>query len=99
MDVSAQRIRVALYEDNNALRESLCQLLEIYPEFQLAGSYSNAINILSDIKLDQPEVIVMDIDMPGITGIEAVEKVHKKYPGIKILMQTVFDEEEKIFNS
>jgi DNA-binding NarL/FixJ family response regulator len=46
-----------------------------------------------------PDVILMDIDMPGITGIEAVTKIHAAYPEIKILMQTVFDDEERIFHS
>src|SRR5688572_32791572 len=95
----SEKIRVALYEDNTALRESLTKLIEVYPEFELAGDYPNDMKSLENIKEDQPEVIVMDIDMPGISGIEAVEKVHKQYPDIKIMMQTVFDEEEKIFDS
>jgi DNA-binding NarL/FixJ family response regulator len=99
MTPDTQRIRVSLYEDNTALRESLCQLIGVYPEFQLAGAYPNAMNILNNIETDRPDVIVMDIDMPGISGVEAVEKVHKKHPGISIMMQTVFDDEDKIFSS
>ena len=93
------KIRVALYEDNAALRDSFSKLLEVFPEFELTGAYPNAINIVSDIQASTPEVILMDIDMPGISGIEAVGKIHKKFPQIKILMQTVFEEEDKIFDS
>src|SRR5688572_15661093 len=99
MSTVQQKIRVALYEDNSALRESLTKLIEIYPEFTLTGAYPNAMNILENIAENPPGVIVMDIDMPGISGIEAVEKVHQKYPDIKIMMQTVFEEEDKIFRS
>jgi DNA-binding NarL/FixJ family response regulator len=93
------KIRVALYEDNSYMRESLSKLLEVFPEFELTSAYANAMNILENVREHSPEVILMDIDMPGISGIEAVEKVHGEYPEIKILMQTVFEDEEKIFSS
>lgn len=94
-----QKIRVALYEDNHALRESLSSLFELFPEFELTGAYANPLKIIENIKDRKPDVIVMDIDMPGMNGIEAVTLVHKHFPEIKVLMQTVFDDEEKIFNS
>lgn len=93
------KIRVALYEDNHALRESLSTLFELFPEFELTGAYPNPMRILENIKDRKPDVIVMDIDMPGMNGIEAVTLVHKNFPDIKVLMQTVFDDEEKIFKS
>ncbi len=99
MGVEQQKIKVALYDDNASLRDSLSKLLAVYPEFELTGAYPNATNILANIEAAQPDVIVMDIDMPGISGIDAVQMVHKKYPHIKIMMQTVFEEEEKIFSS
>lgn len=98
-NTTTQRIRVALYEDNTAMRESLSKLIEVFPEFNLVGAFPNALNILSDIEAHIPDVIVMDIDMPGVSGIEAVQKVHQNHPEIKIMMQTVFEEEDKIFRS
>jgi DNA-binding NarL/FixJ family response regulator len=92
-------IKVAIYEDSLPMRESLVKLLEMFPEFEISGDYENAINILDNTELKKPDVIVMDIDMPGISGIEAVGLVQKKYPEIRILMQTVFDDDDKIFNS
>ena len=96
---STGKIRVSVYEDNSALREGLCSLLSVYPDFELAGNYPNALKILQNVERDLPDVILMDIDMPGSPGIEAVYQVYGKHPEIKILMQTVFDDEEKIFNS
>ena len=94
-----QKIKVSLYEDNNSLRDSLSKLITAFPEFALTGAYANATNILENIKSDPPDVILMDIDMPGISGIDAVELVKDKYPRIRIIMQTVFDDNDRIFRS
>jgi DNA-binding NarL/FixJ family response regulator len=94
-----QKIKVSLYEDNNSLRDSLSKLITAFPEFSLSGAYSNAMNILENVKNDMPDVILMDIDMPGISGIDAVELVKSKYPDIRIIMQTVFDDNDRIFRS
>lgn len=93
------KIRVSIYEDNNSLRDSLSKLITAFPGFELTGAFPNAINILEDIAASKPDVILMDIDMPCISGIEAVAKVHKRYPEIRVIMQTVFDNNEKIFGS
>jgi DNA-binding NarL/FixJ family response regulator len=95
----SEKIRVSLYEDNEALRDSMSKLLSLDSTFELRGSYPNAVKILENVKENKPDVIVMDIDMPGISGIQAVGMVRKSHPEIKVLMQTVFDEENKIFDS
>jgi DNA-binding NarL/FixJ family response regulator len=94
-----QKIKVAIYDDNNKLRDSLSQLISAFPEFELLGVYPNAINILDNIELNKPQIILMDINMPGISGIEAVQQVRKHHPDIKIIMQTVFDDDDKVFRS
>jgi DNA-binding NarL/FixJ family response regulator len=99
MKIPSPVIRVMLFEDNTPLRESLSRLIELYPEFTLAGAYNNALNILAHVNACKPDVILMDIDMPGISGIEAVELVHRSHPGTRVLMQTVFDDDDKIFRS
>ncbi len=94
-----QKIKVAIYEDNKALCNSLSQLIESFPDFEMVGVYNNAINVLQNTSKVQPHVILMDIDMPGMSGITAVGLVHKNFPEIKVMMQTVFDDDEKVFNS
>jgi len=94
-----EKIKVALYEDNSALRDSLSSLISVFPEFVLTGAYPNALQIIENTKENTPEVILMDIDMPGITGIDAVLQLHKEFPEIKVLMQTVFDDNDKVFRS
>jgi DNA-binding NarL/FixJ family response regulator len=94
-----QKIRVAIFEDNNMLRDSLRKLFAAFDDFELTGVYPNALNILDVIKDHMPQVVLMDIDMPGINGIEAVKKLKSQYPAIQVLMQTVFDDDEKIFQA
>ena len=69
------KIIVALYEDNNALRDSLSKLIQAFPDFTLAGAYPNATKIIENTKKDLPDVILMDIDMPERNGIEAVQLI------------------------
>jgi DNA-binding NarL/FixJ family response regulator len=94
---SSVEIKVAVFEDNKILRESLAQLIDSAGELVCTGAFSNATKVIRDIEGSNPDVVLMDIDMPGISGIEAVQTIREKFPGIKILMQTVFDDNDKIF--
>lgn len=92
-------IKVAIFEDNNRLREGLCQLIDGSPGFTCVGAYANCDHVVEHIASIQPEVILMDIEMPGISGIEGVMKIKENFPEIKILMETIFDDDDKIFDS
>ncbi len=92
-------IRVSIYEDNKALRESLSKLVETLPEFELCKAYPNALNIKEETGKLIPDVILMDIGMPGLSGIEAVKIVKDNFPDVKVIMQTVFDDDDKVFRS
>jgi DNA-binding NarL/FixJ family response regulator len=92
-------IRVAIFEDNNRLREGLSQLINGSYGFACVSSHPNCDDIVKHITETQPDVVLMDIEMPGINGIEGVIKIKERFPEIKILMETIFDDDEKIFNS
>jgi DNA-binding NarL/FixJ family response regulator len=92
-------IRVAIFEDSESLRNGLYQLIDGSSGFKCVGAYPDCSAILKHVEAIKPDVILMDIEMPGISGIEGVRMVKDKYPGIKILMQTIFEETEKIFQS
>ena len=69
------QVGIVLYEDNDHLRDSLCNLITFSPDLLLLGSYSTALDVVEQIKELQPDVVLMDIDMPGISGIEAVKRI------------------------
>lgn len=92
-------IKVAIFEDNRSLREGLAAMIGGTPGFECSGAFPNCNSLLKNISQAKPDVILMDIEMPGINGIEAVAMIKVEFPGIKILMETIFDDDEKIFNS
>lgn len=92
-------IRVTIFEDNKSLRQGLYQLINGSEGFVCAAAFEDCLNLLKNIEDTKPDVVLMDIEMPGINGIEAVRILRKKYPGLKILMQTIFEDSEKIFQS
>ena len=74
-------------------------LLETVKEFTINGVFSDARNLISKLEISQPDVVLMDIDMPGISGIDAVKEVRQILPECIIIMQTIHDDEQKIFDS
>lgn len=91
--------RVSIYEDNEILRKGIEELLNLSDEFDVSGSYGNAVQVLNHLKQDSPDVILMDIDMPGITGIEAVGNIRKLDKTVAIIMLTVFDDNKNVFDA
>jgi DNA-binding NarL/FixJ family response regulator len=90
-------IKVAIFEDNKMLRESLQQLVNTTQGMACTGAFPDANKLVRNMQLANPDVVMMDINMPGISGIEAVQVIKEKFPQVKILMQTVFEENDKIF--
>lgn len=94
-----KNIRVVIFEDNTQLREGLYELIEASEGFICAGAFANCEHIIQNIEDTRPDVILMDIEMPVINGIDAVKIVKNKFPQAKILMETIFEDDEKIFQS
>lgn len=92
-------LRIAIFDDNKNIRESIGMLLRTEPDFELVGSFSHVLDCVDDVRECRPDVVLMDIEMPGMTGIEAVVKIKKEFPQVQILMQTVFEDDDRVFDS
>jgi DNA-binding NarL/FixJ family response regulator len=92
-------IRVVIFEDNKSLRQGLYQLINGSEGFECVGAFEDCMDLIKNIEDSRPQVVLMDIEMPGINGIEAVSILRVKFPELKILMQTIFEDSDKIFKS
>lgn len=93
------KIHVAIFEDNVSLLESLKFLISATDGFVVCGSFTNTEQLLEKIENTLADVILMDIELPGINGIEATALIKQKFPDIQILIQTVFEDDEKVFSA
>jgi len=93
------KIKVAVFDDNENRRLSLRYLVGMLPDMEFVGEFPNANDAVANVEKTRPEVILMDIEMPGMNGIEAVSEIKKAFPEVAILMQTIFDDESMIFDA
>ncbi|CAN5378815.1 response regulator transcription factor [soil metagenome] len=91
--------RILLYEDNPLLSESIQSMLRLNEGLRLLGAHENPMEVTSHLKSFRPDMLIMDIDMPGMNGIEAVAKVRAVDKSIPILMLTVFDDNKHVFDA
>ncbi len=92
-------LRIAIFDDNKNIRESITLLLRTVPTFEVVGSFSHVLDCVEDVRDCKPDIVLMDIEMPGMTGIEAVKAIRKEFPHIQVLMQTVFEDDDRVFDS
>lgn len=90
-------IRVALFDDNRQQRDAMAALLESVPEMSCVGCFADANSALEHAGACGPDVVLMDIDMPGTDGIEGTAKLRLAYPALRIIMLTVLEDDDRIF--
>lgn len=90
---------ILLYEDNLQLSESIQSMLRLNEHLQLLGAHENPIDVKMHLQTLKPDLLIMDIDMPGMSGIEAVKSVRSVNKAIPILMLTVFDDNQHVFDA
>jgi len=93
------KIRIFIYDDSTDRRESLKALLQLEENFIVVGEAENCKNVIEEMENHYPDVVLMDINMPVVDGLEGLNKIKTTYPEIKVLMQTAFDDNAKVFAS
>lgn len=92
-------VRIILYEDNENLRSSLTSLLTWQNDVELIAAMPDAQSVLTDIEQCKPDVLLMDIDMPVVNGIQALQTIRRQYSNLPVIMLTVFEDNDHIFNA
>ena len=92
-------VRIFIYDDSIERRDSLKSLLSLNDDFAFVGEAPNCVNAIDNIEEFYPDVVLMDINMPEVNGLEGLRIIKKTYPEVKVLMQTAFDDSDKIFTA
>lgn len=92
-------VRAAVVEDDDLVREGLRVLIDTSPGFRCAGAWPSVEDALVAIAADPPDVLLMDIQLPGMSGVEGVRLVRERHPSVEVLMLTVLAERARIFES
>ena len=92
-------INIVLYEDNIFLRNSISDLIKTTPQFVLKGAYENCDHVSLDMETLRPEIVLMDIEMPGTNGLKGLRIIKKHFPQIHVIMLTVFEDNDSVFDA
>ncbi|MBK6861491.1 MAG: response regulator transcription factor [Saprospiraceae bacterium] len=94
-----QNLKISIFDDNKPRRDLLQLLINSTTGFSCKNVYNDCRNVLKEIAANTPDIILMDINMPHVDGIEGLKLIKSQFPRIKILMQTIFEDEDKIFKA
>jgi len=92
-------IAISIVEDQDDMRESLVEWLGHAPDLRCVGAHASATEALRDIPAENPDVVLMDINLPGMNGIQCVARLKERMPKIQVLMLTTYDDGDLIFDS
>lgn len=93
------KTKVVIYEDNQVFRESLIRLLKGNPSYEIAGDFHNCAEVEAEITALRPDVVLMDIQMPGVNGLKGLDLIRGISGEIKVIMLTVFEDNQHIFDA
>ncbi|MEM1407365.1 MAG: response regulator transcription factor [Bacteroidota bacterium] len=93
------RSRIVIVEDNDAVREGFALIINSVSNYYVVNSYDNAEEAIKNLKKDTPEIILMDLELPGMNGIEAISIIKKSHPNIELIVNTIYENSELVFQA
>src|SRR5687768_8623455 len=90
---------IVIYEDNIFLRNSISDLIKTSGEFDLKGAYENCDHVSLDMETLRPDIVLMDIEMPGTNGLKGLKIIKDRFPSVHVIMLTVFEDNESVFDA
>ncbi len=93
------RSRIVIVEDNDVVRDGFALIINSISNYYVVNSYDNAEDSIKNLKKDKPDVILMDLELPGMSGIEAITAIKKLNPSIEILVNTIYENSELVFQA
>ncbi len=93
------RSRIVIVEDNDVVREGFALIINSISNYYVVNSYDNAEDSIKNLKKDKPDVIIMDLELPGMSGIEAIAAIKKLNPKVDILVNTIYENSELVFQA
>lgn len=94
-----EKYRIVIVEDNALIREGFSEVLNMTEKYQVINMYGSCEEALAQLKTDKPDIVLMDIELPGIDGIEGTIRIKKAFPECIVLIITVLEDSEKVFRS
>lgn len=94
-----RKIKVIIFDDNAQLRKSLCEIINDSETCETVGDYAHTLDAIEHIIFKEPDVVIMDINMPEENGIIATKRIKAEFPNLQILVQTVFDDDHHVFEA
>ena len=91
--------KIIIVDDHEVVRIGLKSLLDKYPQYEVAGEAKNAKEAVNQVQKHQPDIVLMDIRLPGPSGISACEEIKDKYPDVQVIMLTSYAEDEMLFSA
>lgn len=92
-------IKIAIFDDHKERREALKLLISLEEDMECICDFEDCTNLVENLRPNVPDVVLMDIHMPGVGGIEGVKLLTKNFPETNIIMQTIFEDDKNLFNS
>jgi DNA-binding NarL/FixJ family response regulator len=95
----SERIRIAIVEDDGGLRDTFQQIFDSAPDFRVVGAFGDGEAALRQLPVKTPDVVLMDINLPGMSGIDCLRQLKAVLPRVRVVMVTVYDDDDRLFQS